>query len=94
LQAYGSSLASAVRTSYLRQFIVGEANSLVSPIHDRMPVMLMSDGYDRWLGPPTDMHELKEMLKPYDPSLMEAYAVSRIVNSVKNDTEECIEPLR
>jgi putative SOS response-associated peptidase YedK len=24
---------------------------------------------------------------------MEAYAVSRVVNSVKNDTEECIEPV-
>jgi putative SOS response-associated peptidase YedK len=24
---------------------------------------------------------------------MEAYAVSRAVNSVKNDTEECIEPI-
>ena len=74
--------------------ILGEANSLVSPIHNRMPVMLMSKDFDRWLGPATDMHELKATLKPYDPSLMEAYAVSRIVNSVKNDTEECIEPLR
>jgi putative SOS response-associated peptidase YedK len=74
--------------------IVGEANSLVSPIHNRMPVMLMSKDYDRWLGPATDMHELKAMLKPYDASLMEAYAVSRLVNSVKNDTEECIEPMR
>ena len=74
--------------------IVGEANSLVSPIHNRMPVMLMSEDYDRWLGRATDPHELKAMLKPYDPALMEAYAVSRIVNSVKNDTEECIEPLR
>jgi putative SOS response-associated peptidase YedK len=35
---------------------------------------------------------LKAMLKPYDPALMEAYAVSRAVNSFKNDTEECIEP--
>jgi hypothetical protein len=33
------------------------------------------------------------MLKPYDPALMEAYAVNRAVNSVKNDTEECIEPV-
>jgi putative SOS response-associated peptidase YedK len=74
--------------------IVGEANSLVSPIHNRMPVMLMSKDYDRWLGPATDMHELKSMLKPYDASLMEAYAVSRLVNSVNNDTEECIEPMR
>ena len=74
--------------------IVGEANSLVSPIHNRMPVMLMAEDYDRWLDAATDVRELKAMLKPYDPSLMEAYAVSRIVNSVKNDTEECIEPVR
>ena len=74
--------------------IVGEANSLVTPIHNRMPVMLMAEDYDRWLDAATDVRELKAMLKPYDPSLMEAYAVSRIVNSVKNDTEECIEPVR
>jgi putative SOS response-associated peptidase YedK len=74
--------------------IVGEANPLVSRVHNRMPVMLMSEDYDRWLNAATDIPELKAMLKPYDPALMEAYAVSRIVNSVKNDTEECIEPLR
>jgi putative SOS response-associated peptidase YedK len=73
--------------------IVGEANSLVERVHDRMPVMLMSEDYDRWLYATTDIRELKAMLKPYDPALMEAYAVSRAVNSVKNDTEECIEPL-
>ena len=38
------------------------------------------------------LDDLKAMLKPYDPALMEAYAVNRAVNSVKNDTEECIEP--
>jgi putative SOS response-associated peptidase YedK len=58
-----------------------------------MPVMLMAEDYDPWLGPATDMHDLKAMLKPYDPALMEAYAVSRIVNSVKNDAEEYIETL-
>ena len=40
-----------------------------------------------------DIDDLKAMLKPYDPALMEAYAVNRAVNSVKNDTEECIEPV-
>jgi putative SOS response-associated peptidase YedK len=33
------------------------------------------------------------MLKPYDARLMEAYEVNRAVNSVKNDTEDCISPL-
>ena len=73
--------------------IVGEANPLVGGVHDRMPVMLMSEDYDRWLGPTTSIDDLKAMLKPYDPALMEAYAVNRAVNSVKNDTEECIEPV-
>jgi SOS response associated peptidase (SRAP) len=67
--------------------IVGEANPLVEGIHDRMPVMLMSEDYDRWLAPTTSVRDLKALLKPYDPALMEAYAVSRAVNSVKNDTE-------
>jgi putative SOS response-associated peptidase YedK len=73
--------------------IVGEPNPLVGGIHDRMPVMLMSEDYDRWLGRANSADELKALLRPYDADLMEAYAVSRVVNSVKNDTEECIEPV-
>lgn len=73
--------------------IVGEPNPLVGGIHDRMPVMLMPEDYDRWLDPRSSPAELKALLKPYDPALMEAYAVSRVVNSVKNDTEQCIEPV-
>jgi putative SOS response-associated peptidase YedK len=30
--------------------IVGEANPLVGGVHDRMPMMLMSEDCDRWLG--------------------------------------------
>jgi putative SOS response-associated peptidase YedK len=59
-----------------------------------MPVMLMAEDYDRWFDRTTGTDDLKAMLIPYNPSLMEAYAVSRIVNSVKNDTEQCIEPLK
>ena len=62
-------------------------------IHDRMPVMLMPSDYDRWLDPNTSIEEARSLLKPYDQVLMKAYAVSRAVNSVKNDNEECIEPI-
>jgi putative SOS response-associated peptidase YedK len=58
-----------------------------------MPVVLMAEDYDRWLGPDTAADELRAMLRPYDAALMDAYAVSRAVNSVKNDTEECIKPI-
>jgi putative SOS response-associated peptidase YedK len=73
--------------------IVGEPNPLVAPVHDRMPVMLMPDDYDRWLDPGMIVDELLAVLKPYHPFLMKSYEVSRVVNSVKNDTPVCIEPL-
>jgi putative SOS response-associated peptidase YedK len=73
--------------------IVGEPNPLVGEVHDRMPVMLMMEDYDRWLGANSDLDDLRAMLRPYDADLMEAYTVSRAVNSVKNDTVECIEPV-
>jgi putative SOS response-associated peptidase YedK len=74
--------------------IVGPPNPLVAGVHDRMPVMLMPEDYDRWLDPGMTVDQLRGLLKPYDPDLMKAYAVSRVVNSVKNDTEECIQPVK
>jgi putative SOS response-associated peptidase YedK len=74
--------------------IVGEPNPLVGGVHDRMPVMLLTQDYDRWLDASANLDDLRAMLRPYDADLMEAYAVSRAVNSVKNDTEECIEPVK
>jgi putative SOS response-associated peptidase YedK len=73
--------------------IVGEPNPLAAAIHDRMPVILDPDDYDRWLDPATPIPELRALLKPCPAELMEAYAVNRAVNSVKNDSEECIEPI-
>jgi putative SOS response-associated peptidase YedK len=73
--------------------IVGERNPLVDGIHDRMPVMLLPDDYDRWLDPAMTIEELPAMLKPYDAGLMHGYEVSRAVNSVKNHTPACVEPL-
>jgi hypothetical protein len=51
--------------------------------------MVLSEDYDQWLGPTIESDELRALLRP---ALMEAYAVSRAVNSVKNDNEECIKP--
>ena len=73
--------------------IVGEPNPLMDGIHDRMPVMLLPEDYDRWLDPEMSIDNLRKMLKPYDAALMKAYEVSRVVNSVKNDVPECVEPL-
>jgi putative SOS response-associated peptidase YedK len=74
--------------------ITGQPNELVKPIHDRMPVILPSEHYEQWLNPgeqePAALHA---MLVPYPASEMEAYPVSRAVNSPKNDSPQCIEPV-
>ena len=68
------------------------ANSLIEPIHDRMPVILPPDLYSDWMNPANqDIGELKEYLLPYDPGLMKAYPVSPLVNSVKNQGPELID---
>lgn len=52
--------------------IIVEELILVAQVHDRMPVMVMPEDYDRWLDPATPLDELQAMLKPYDVRLMEA----------------------
>jgi putative SOS response-associated peptidase YedK len=69
-------------------------NSLMESIHDRMPVILPPDLYKDWMIPANqDIGELKEYLLPYDASLMKAYPVSNLVNSVRNKGPEVIAPV-
>jgi putative SOS response-associated peptidase YedK len=63
-------------------------------IHNRMPVILPREVYSRWLAPgEVDPRQLNPLLEPYPESGMEAYPVSRMVNSPNNDVAECILPL-
>jgi putative SOS response-associated peptidase YedK len=68
------------------------ANSFMAEIHDRMPVMLTKGAENIWLEESNDMTELKELLVPYPSHEMAAHEVSPLVNSVKNDSPQCIEP--
>lgn len=68
-------------------------NKLMEKIHNRMPVILEAEERDIWLNPKNqDSSILAGLLKPYPEKAMEAYTVSKIVNSPANDTEECIKP--
>jgi putative SOS response-associated peptidase YedK len=69
-------------------------NELMKPIHDRMPGILRQKDENMWLDPElTDFDKLVPLLGPYPTDLMEAYEVSTIVNSPKNDVPECIKPI-
>jgi putative SOS response-associated peptidase YedK len=71
--------------------ITTEANELCQPVHDRMPVILARDNYERWLD--VSESDPADVLRPYDSAVMRAYPVSTRVNSPKNDDAELIKPL-
>jgi putative SOS response-associated peptidase YedK len=70
-------------------------NSLLADVHDRMPVILSPEHYDLWLDPDfRRVDALKEMLNPFDATLMRRYPVNTRVNFVKNDDPECAAALQ
>ncbi|MFC3880701.1 SOS response-associated peptidase [Algoriphagus namhaensis] len=60
-------------------------NSLVSEVHDRMPVILNREDEKKWLDNYSSPEELKALLKPYEEDKMISFTVSPSVNSVQND---------
>ena len=74
--------------------LVTDANPLIAPIHDRMPVILPPEVWDSWLDPrQQDARALRPLLVPCDAGSMEVYPVSHAVNNTRNDDPSLIEPV-
>jgi putative SOS response-associated peptidase YedK len=66
-----------------------EANELVRPTHDRMPVILDPRHYTDWLDPGlAEVDVFRPWLRPFSSEAMEAFPVSDPVNSARNDGPE------
>src|SRR6185437_6493030 len=67
-------------------------NALCAPIHNRMPAILAREDYAAWLGEvEASADELKGLLKPCPPELMEAVKIGPAIGNVKNDGPELID---
>lgn len=72
--------------------ITTEANSLVSELHDRMPLILNREDEELWLNTVVqEPAKLKTLMHTYPAEKMQIYPVSSAVNSWKNDTPACIQ---
>jgi putative SOS response-associated peptidase YedK len=72
--------------------ITTTANSRLAELHERMPVLLHEEDYDRWLNPTLDDPALLQgLLVPYPAEEMTFYPVSPFVNSPRNDGPNCVE---
>jgi putative SOS response-associated peptidase YedK len=63
-------------------------------LHDRMPVIVPEDAWDRWLDPePADLAELHGLFEPTDEPRLSIEPVSDLVNNVRNDGPALVEPI-
>jgi len=67
-------------------------SDVVAPLHDRMPVILPTEGREEWLEPEAEPEALHALLRP-DAGPLEAYPVSTRVNSPENEGPDVREPL-
>ena len=71
-----------------------EANDLVRPVHDRMPVLIAEPDIDKWLaGEPLEKDELQRLTRPAPKGALEAFCVSAKVNNAREDGPELLEPV-
>ena len=56
-----------------------------------MPVIVAPEQAPRWLDP--SVRDIEDLLQPFASNAMTAYPVSRLVNAVRNDGPELVQPI-
>jgi putative SOS response-associated peptidase YedK len=68
-----------------------EANELMRPLHDRMPVIVGTEAERLWLDPRAGTDALDSVLVSYPGESMEAFPVGRWVSDPKHEGPRCLE---
>lgn len=74
--------------------ITTAANATMTPVHDRMPVILPRESWQEWLDPTNnDIASLQNLLVPAANDVLTMHAVSTAVNNARNAGKQLIEPV-
>lgn len=73
--------------------IVTGANKKISPVHDRMPVIIAPADYDAWMSCGPETGQADALLQSCDSGLLDVFPVSRKVNNPANNDPGCITPI-
>ncbi len=72
--------------------VTTSANATMSPVHDRMPVILPPAAWDSWLDPDNhDVDALTQLLVPAPDNVLEWYPIRTLVNKPQNNFVELLE---
>jgi putative SOS response-associated peptidase YedK len=69
-----------------------EPNELLAPVHDRMPVIVRAQDYEKWIDPASSSAVVKKLTEPFDPAAMRAWEIGLLVNDPKIDDARVIAP--
>jgi putative SOS response-associated peptidase YedK len=73
--------------------LTGPPNSMIAPLHDRMPMILPRSQWGTWLDRKNeDVALLQSLLTPAPETLLQWWPVSIAVNNVRNHDASLIEP--
>ncbi len=77
---------------HIRSFsiITTEANDVMRPIHDRMPLIITPEYWLDWLNHDLSGRAVSNILKPAKNNILRCWEVSPYVNNVRNKGERCI----
>jgi putative SOS response-associated peptidase YedK len=77
-------------TVYSCSIITTAANNKIAPIHDRMPVIITPDLYNRWLDKKNTAVEMAEFLVADANSIMRLTPIGTRVNNPLHNDEKCL----
>jgi putative SOS response-associated peptidase YedK len=69
------------------------ANEVLAPIHDRIPVVLDRADWAAWLDPAVGSRDARTLLRTPPAEWFEVYPVGSLVNNVRHDGPELLDPL-
>jgi putative SOS response-associated peptidase YedK len=73
--------------------VTSDANRLLAPIHNRMPVILSPDAWEMWLDTANvDAKTAAALIAPAQNELLEACEIAPLVNRIANDGPEVQAP--
>lgn len=82
------------RDVYSFALLTTDANVLVKPVDDRMPVIIEPEHYAEWLGEKEITEsDIEKLIKPYPPTKMVVNRVSEAVNDINSTGPELIQPI-
>jgi putative SOS response-associated peptidase YedK len=89
METYADANGSEIDTAAI---LTTDANAALSPIHERMPVVIRPQDFSRWLDcRGREPRDVADLMRPVDDDFFEAVPVSEAVNAVANDNAALLE---